>query len=49
MVFVSADKNAYARRLPTGATNWDRFACFDRYFTGYDTKHYHSGIGYVTP
>ena len=22
---------------------------FSRYFTGYDTEHYHSGIDYVTP
>ena len=24
-------------------------AYFDRYFTWYDTEHYHSGINYVTP
>lgn len=24
-------------------------AYFDRYFTWYDTEHYHSGIDYVTP
>jgi putative transposase len=24
-------------------------ACFNRYFTWYDTEHYHSGIDYVTP